>query len=1163
MKKKLNCYAFPRKGIVKLWQIMRLTFLLIVVCLLEVSASVYSQQTKLSMNLNNVTLEDALRRIEDHSNFVFFYNVGQVQLDQRVSLNAENRSIDEILSDLLKDKPISYKVTDRRIVLYPKDGTNPINSRQSLTVKGKATDSSGAPLPGVSVVIKGNNQGTISDANGSYSLPNVPVDATLVFSFVGMRIQEVPVSGKATIHVVMVEDAIGIEEVVAIGYGTRKKSDLTGAVTQISSDKLLNEVKMSPELSMQGKMAGVFVSNPGSDPNARPTIQIRGVSTLGFNDPLYVIDGVPVYEYGAYSGGVGRIEDLRGTINVMNMINPDDIESISVLKDASATAIYGVRASNGVILITTRRGSKGRIQTSYSSRYGIQNIYKRYDVLNVKEYVDILNEGWGNNPAYVPDAKVTRYYDQSSPHYLGNLKQVDWMDEAVMENAPIQDHNVNVSGGNDISNYSAGAGYSSQDNALFYSKFSRYSFFLNSDHNLTKWLKVGESYRYVYTRSNYHGSMVSVTDMTFAPPWQPLYDQQGLYGLALPGRTIDGEFISRGYGPSTRGNFLAGEYTNKSIRNLYRNLGTFYAEVTPVGGLRIRGTISFDRYSNMLEQYTEEESGLFDSDSGTLTGRGNTYGRRGTTNTNIVREFLIGYNRTFEKHSFDLVLNAMDQKIKWEVDNISVDDESPVPSWDQRMVDEGIAPENKGAFYERVESGLQGYMGRLSYNFDSRYYLDATVRRDGTSRFAPGYKWGTFPSFAAAWRISSEHFMQNIGWITDLKIRGGWGKTGNQETGSFAYLSLLNTSPKYALGSTSGNGTLNQASALSNYPVTELSWETVAATNIGFDAILLDKLSVTAEYYYRHTDGILQTISIPMVVGVLSDPTVNLAQVNNRGFEFQLEYSNKSGKIGYDVAFNLTTVKNTVEKLYLNRPTSNGYLRIEEGESMNYIYGYKMGGIFQSESEVTSYKSNYTDTGYDDQKSPGDIWFEDLYGAPSDDAAENVYKSYQPDDTVNSYDQTYLGKTIPGYYYGLNLAFDYKNWDMSLNFRGVGDVQKINYARMGGEAMNSGGTNMLASTLERWTATNHSTSMPRAVANDPTGNNRFSNRWVEDAGFFRLQNLQLGYNFRGNVLSRLGLTSLRCYVSGSNLFVISPYSGLDPEDDSTPVTYMIGVNLNF
>ncbi|MDD4192968.1 MAG: hypothetical protein PHI28_16665, partial [Mangrovibacterium sp.] len=254
--------------------------------------------------------------------------------------------------------------------------------------------------------------------------------------------------------------------------------------------------------------------------------------------------------------------------------------------------------------------------------------------------------------------------------------------------------------------------------------------------------------------------------------------------------------------------------------------------------------------------------------------------------------------------------------------------------------------------------------------------------------------------------------------------------------------------------------------------------------------ILLNKLSVTAEYYYRHTDGILQTISIPMVVGVLSDPTVNLAQVNNSGFEFQLGYSNKLGKVGYDITFNLTTVKNTVKKLYLNRPTTDGYLRIEEGESMNYIYGYKMGGIFQSESEVTSYKSKYTDTGYDDQKSPGDIGFEDLYGAPSADAPENVYKSDKPDGTINSYDQTYLGKTIPGYYYGLNLVFDYKNWDMNLNFRGVGDVQKINYARMGGEAMNSGGTNMLASTRGRWTTTHHSTSMPRAVANDPAGNNR-------------------------------------------------------------------------
>jgi len=1165
MKKKLiKGFSLDRGKVCKIWMTMRLIVFLFFVSLIHVSASVYSQKTRLNIKFENATLQEVFKTIQEKTEFDFFYKNEQIPA-ARISVQYQNEAVEVILDKVLNGTGLTYHVLDKDIVISEKGtATNGNAVQQQKTVSGKVTDSAGSPLPGVSVVIKGTTNAIITDADGNYSLSKVPTNATLIFSFVGMKSREVKTEGKISINVKLEEDNVGIEEVVAIGYGTRKKSDLTGAVSQISSEKLQNEVKMSPEQAMQGKMAGVFVSNPGSDPNARSTVQIRGVSTLGFNDPLYVIDGVPVYEYGAYDGGSSRVSDLRGKINVLNLINPDDIESISVLKDASATAIYGVRASNGVILISTKRGSKGNIKTSFSSKFGIQNINKRYDVLSVGDYVSLTNEGWKNNTALTPDAKITRYYDSTSPYYLGNLAQTNWLDEAVIKNAMIQDNNVNVSGGNEISNYSVGAGYASQENALFYSKFSRYSFFLNSDHKLAKWLKIGESYRFVYSKSNYYNSTVGISDMTFATPWQPLYDAKGLYGLAVPGRTVNGEFISRGYGASTKPNFLGSEYTNKNVFNLYRNLGTFYAEVYPLAGMRIRGTVSFDRYSNMREFYNEEKSGLFDADNGKLTGNGNTYGRRSSVNSNIVKEFLVGYNRSFGKHNFDLVVNAMDQKCNWEVDDLGINTGSTITSWDQRMIDEGLDSKNKGCFYERVESGLQGYMGRLSYNYNSKYYLDATVRRDGTSRFAPGYKWGTFPSIAAAWRISSESFMQGIDWMNDLKIRAGWGKTGNQETGNFAYLSLINTSPKYALGSTTGNGTLNSASALSNYPVTELSWETVTTSNVGADAILLNnKLSVTAEYYFRHTAGILQTISIPMVVGVITDPTVNLAQVDNSGFEFQTGYADKVGKLGYNVSINLTTITNKVKKLYLDKPNTNNYQRIEKGYSMNYIYGYKMGGIFQSTDEVTAHKAKYSDTGYDAQKSPGDIWFQDLYGAPAADAASTVYKSYKPDGTVNSYDQTYLGKTIPGYYYGINIGLNYSNWDMNLNFRGVGDVQKINYIKWAGEAMNSGGTNMLASTLGRWTSTNHSTTMPRAVANDPTGNTRISDRWVEDAGFFRLQNLQIGYNFKGPVLKKYGLTNLRCFLSGSNLFIITPYSGLDPEDDTTPVTYMVGLNLNF
>jgi TonB-dependent starch-binding outer membrane protein SusC len=1042
------------------------------------------------------------------------------------------------------------------------EGISTLNMQQNQ-VSGRVTNATGEPMPGVSVVIKGTTMGTVTDVNGNYSLPASSSDI-LVFSFIGMKSQEIPVGSRSSINVLLEEETIGVEEVVVIGYGTREKKDLTGAVSQITSDDITRQNTISTEMSMQGKMAGVYISNPGSNPYARPTIRIRGVSTLGFNDPLYVVDGIPLTE-GKASSSFSRDIDIRGTVNVFSMINPNDIESISVLKDASATAIYGVRASNGVILITTKRGKEGKARVEVSARYGIQNNFKRYDVASIQEYIDWSLEAREANPAYTPEWHYT-LFDKSSPNYMGNSRNYteDWLDAALVENAPIQDYNISISGGNQTSTYATGAGFSSQKDVFFKNNFDRYSLFFNSDHNLTNWLKIGESYRFIYTQTEADGGTSLTT--AFNAPWQPVYDPEGPMGYALPGRTINGAFQSYGYGASTRSNFLPIAEMNYNMRDLLRNLGTVYAEVTPVEGLRIKGTVSFDYYTNVRKSYSEMNRGLFENNRGTPypESSGNTYGRRLLDNINIVKEFLIGYNNTFGKHNIDIVLNAMDQRVKWNFTQMSIDANSPITSWDQRRIEEGWPREDKGLLYERSRSGLQGYMGRLSYNFDSKYYLDATVRRDGTSKFGPGYKWGTFPSFAAAWRISSESFMQGIDWLEDLKIRAGWGQSGNQETRDYAFLSLVNMNPKAAFGtgSTPGNGNIYPASALGDFPIEDMSWETVTTSNFGFDAILLDnKMTFTAEYYSRFTDGILQTISIPRVIGALSNPVVNLAEVSNRGFEFQASYSDKVGDLGYNVSANLTTVRNRVVSLYEGQPSTSGNTRIEEGYSMNYLYGYKTNGIFQTPGEVEEYQSQITDTGYDAQKSPGDIIFVDLYGAPTDDDPEGAYKHYEPDGRIDAYDQTYLGKTIPGYYYGFNFSLDYKNWDANLSFRGVGDVQKIN--TLGKQSISGFGNNFLTDYRDRWRTDNTSTSIPRAVQSDPAGNNRISDRHVENAGFLRFQNFQIGYNFTGNIIDKIGLNNLRCYVAGSNLFVISPYNDLDPEDISTPITFSIGANLSF
>jgi len=455
-------------------------------------------------------------------------------------------------------------------------------------------------------------------------------------------------------------------------------------------------------------------------------------------------------------------------------------------------------------------------------------------------------------------------------------------------------------------------------------------------------------------------------------------------------------------------------------------------------------------------------------------------------------------------------------------------------------------------------------MGRISYNYDSKYYVDATVRVDGSSNFAPGYKWGTFPSFALAWRISSEPFMANLNWLSDLKIRGGWGQTGNQETRAFSYLSLvtLKNSAQFGTGAAPGIGIRYIGAYLGDFPSQDLTWETVSTTSLGFDSEILDgKITLTAEYYYRFTDGIIQQIDVPSVIGNISQPVTNLAQVSNQGIELQGSYRDKIGELGYNASFNFTTVDNNVEKIYQGIPTGGNTNRITEGNSINHIFGYKTDGIFQSQQEVDDWLTTIGDPGNDAQKSAGDVIFQDLYGAPEEGAPVGVIRSDSPDNVINGFDRTYLGRTIPGYYYGVNLGLDYKGFDLYLNFRGLGNVQKV--FRGGLESISGGGGNYLTDYLNRWTPENTNTNIPRAVHEDPSGNNRFSDRFVHDAGFFRFQNFQVGYNFSSQLLSKVNASNLRVYFSGANIFVLSPFPDLDPENITTPTTFTLGLNLGF
>ncbi|MCU0352392.1 MAG: TonB-dependent receptor, partial [Cytophagales bacterium] len=1065
----------------------------------------------------------------------------------------------------------------------------------TVAVSGRVTDDKGEGLPGVTVIEKGTTNGTTTDATGNYRISVLGEATVLVFSFVGYVTEEVTVGSRTQIDVQLLADIKSLSEVVVIGYGEREKKDLTGAVSSMGSKEIEKSVSMAPEMAMQGRMAGVFVSTPGGTPNARPLVRIRGVGTLGNAEPLYVIDGVPVTEFGnnTESGVVG---DIRGTVNVLNLINPNDIESISVLKDASAAAIYGVRAANGVILITTKKGKVGRPKVELSATTGVQNI-SQYQVLNTQQYAALYQDAYANEPVLrqgvaVPIGSTDALgpqFDPGSPQYLGNRPTADWQGELVNRNASMQDYSLRVSGGSEATTYYVSGGYSRTESPLKNNYMERYSFATNVNSKISKVFSVGVTYRFAYTNTldNTRGDM----GIFSAPPWQPVYDPNGPDGFApavamtfTPNPAYNPTLIESGpafnsssrmlWGPETRFNPLGLAAFSDTRFMLIRNLGSAFFQVEPIQGLRFKGTFSGDWYYNRRRSWADHRGIVFsqtpgnpfDGQDGTSVG---TYGERYSQNYNLVKEFSINYVKAFGDHNVDVLLNAMDQSYGFVFTQAGTSQvDSRLPS--VRNVSGPNQFTNVQSF--REPAALQGYLGRVSYRFRDKYYIDATVRRDGSARFAPGFRWGTFPSVAVAWRLSSESFFQNIPFVNDLKLRAGYGSLGNQETGNFLFLSRVLTSSDYAFGSGNGNATGNVqlGAALPDFPVRDLTWEISRTTNVGIDGIAWNnRLSFTFEYYNRLTSGILQSVPLPAAAGIQNQPVLNVASVRNSGVEVALGYNQTVGDFSFNVSANLTTVRNRVESVFRDAPTGGEFGRIEEGFPINYIWGYQVGGIFQTQAEIDTWRARYTDANIGQNKTnpaagyqykPGDMWFRDVNGAP----AAGQVRNPTPDSLINANDRTYLGKTIPGFFYGINLGASYKGIDLSLFFQGVGDVQAINNARWRGEGMNGRGVNQWASTLDRWTPQNPSSTMPRAAFQDPAQNTRFSSRWVESAAFMRLKNIQLGYTLPKPLLNRLGfIENLRIYVAATNLLTFTRWTGLDPEErGGIPPTRVVNLGLN-
>ena len=1050
-------------------------------------------------------------------------------------------------------------------------------SQQNKRITGVVKDDTGEPIIGASVSVKGSTIGTATDEDGNFTL-QVPDNAILLVSYIGFNAQELSVGNRTNFNITLSEDTQVMDEVVVIGYGSRSKRDITTAISNVGAETIGKSLSMSAENAMQGTMSGVQVSGNTGNPMARPTIRIRGTNTWGVSDPLYVIDGIAVTEMGAGIEGQedARLEDMRGPLNIMSMIDPSDIESISILKDASAAAIYGVRAANGVILITTKKGRKDKPTVDLSVRYGVQNITQELDYLTTPQYTKFVQDVYASDRDLSPNVDNAGRFDPSDPRYLGNSPTYDWQKAVRNKNAPTQDYSMKVSGGTDNTDYYVSLGYSSTQGTLLSNNLDRYSGAMKINTKINNYIKTGINYRLVNaigvrSEENYFG-------LTRSAPWQPIYSADGIpgyggYAFGVGGPQPDGSYSTEKlYGNGTRVNQVAMSNINDNEYSSIRNMGNMYIELTPLKGLSIKGTISLDMYTQERSQFEDNMTNPFNYTAGDPSTRGGgksvgTYGEAIIKNFNLTQEFMVNYANSIDDHNFDILFNFSNQQYNAKYTHMQTEYMTTTKDYLRNL---GGENEYTSMGSDQRRWALQGYLFRIGYNYKYKYYLDATVRRDGSARFAPENRWGTFPSVSAAWRLTSEDFMSDISWLQDLKLRGGWGQLGNQEVRDMAYLSAITTAPTFAWGNYGtdnrpATGRFNTAATIFGIPNRELSWEKTEILNIGFDAQLFRGLSLSAEYYNKLTHGILQAIDLPSSVGFIDIPVANVAKVSNRGVEFSANYSGSTGDFTYNIGANITTTRNRVIETYKHIPTSGGNnQQVEEGHSMFYHKAYKVAGIFQSDAEAKEWIEKHKEAGGDASYSPakvgaGDFYFQDLRGAPKE---EGEFYSEGPDGKIDSYDMVDIGKSIPGYFYGFNLGGGYKGIDFSLQFSGVGDVMRYNEIKAG-TFRTTEGDNPTTIVYKAWTPSNMQNEYPRLVFGDPASNMRRSDFFYESGAYLRLQNVVLGYTLPDAVYRacKNNIRNVRIYVGSSNLFTITKYTGLDPESDTYPVPTMFYMGL--
>lgn len=1124
-----------KRSSMHVFRIMKITLLLLFVGVGSILSNTYSQTTQITLEVNQKTIREVFNTIEANTEYVFFYSDKvSKELSKKVDVSAESETIDTILEDIFEGTDLSYNINDRQVSIAKTETKSSPAAPQSQEkrITGVVVDAlTGESIIGANIVEKGTTNGAMTDLDGAFALTVKP-GSVLAISYIGYVTQEIPITATtgAVLNIRLSEDTQALDEVVVVGYGTVKKSDLTGSVSSFREKDMNKGVNTSLSGMLEGKAAGVQITTASAEPGGGITVMVRGAGSLNANsDPLYVVDGLPIATGEVVSGSTNNMPGHRVARSPISNINPADIESIEILKDASATAIYGARGANGVILVTTKKGKTGKMQVNYSGYAGIQTPKDLIEVLKADDYKRILNE-----------IQATPGSNVSNTEIVGDIQNggTDWQQELLRE-ALVQSHNVSFMGGSESLKYFSSINYFTQDGVLKNSGYERYDGRINLEYR-DKRVYFGANINTSYT----HDDTVPVGYTT---------NEEG--GVL---------YAARGFDPTYAILNEDGTYQTSSLINLdnplallngkniqtanYRTLGTIFTEYTILEGWTAKANIGFDVQNSRRDSYVSQltkdgraKSGV----AGIVTG----------TRSNYLGELTTNYFRSLPNNSnINAMAGVTYQKFSY---NSFSGNASGFPVDETLTNNMGMAdPSFNTMGSSKNNNKLLSYIGRVNYNLFDKFLFTATLRIDGSSRFGENNRFGYFPSGAFAWKMHQHDFIKNLNIFDSLKFRASVGRTGNQDIGNFLSITT------FGLG---GNVILDEQKYVSFNPTRianpDLKWETTEQINIGFDmGFLGNRINVSADYFQKSTFDMLFNKPIPSSTGFTNIMT-NIGNVKNTGFELTVDSRNLTGAFSWNTSLNMSTLRNRVtdlggipEIIHVGAGQSTSQIAIiREGATMNSFYGYETDGIWQTQAEIDA-------SGTKDPVKPGDVKFVDQNG----------------DNVVNTNDRVILGKSIPSFTFGLTNELSYKNFTLNFFIDGATGFKILNNSMVETYYPVSHRRNRIAEPyLNRWTESNPSTKYPSFVNPAGQGNKAVSDLTVENGAYARLQTVQLTYNVplkNNNVFQKLAF-----YVTGQNLLTLTNYSGQDPAFNSngnstlkidfnsypTYRTFIFGVEIGF